>query len=96
VRGLRRNKSKKEERKEKTLQSAAMVEKEIPVRARHWREASAIDIRKGERRRWWRKRGSGRERVTEEGKKGKRATSNSNNTGRTAAVSAPQTNGLCP
>jgi hypothetical protein len=51
VRGLRRNKSKKEERKEKTLQSAARVEKEIPVRARHWRETSAMDIRKGERRR---------------------------------------------
>jgi hypothetical protein len=51
VRGLRRNKSKKEERKEKTLQSAARVEKEIPVRARHWREASAMEIRKGERRR---------------------------------------------
>jgi hypothetical protein len=44
VRGLRRNKSKKEERKEKTLQSAARVEKEIPVRARHWREPSAMDI----------------------------------------------------
>jgi len=44
------NQRRKREKK-KTLQSAARVEKEIPVRARHWRDASAMDIRKGGRRR---------------------------------------------
>lgn len=43
------NQRRKREKK-KTLQSAARVEKEIPVRARHWRDASAMDIRKGGRR----------------------------------------------